>query len=132
MPDPRLPLAGRFTFSGLLRVSQGPRRWLATETGSGRRVIAVAMEAGRLATLESAKGVKHRHLAGVIEVVRDVDPQALPEGVVIPTAGGVAVAEYMPGTTLKQQLEAAPLNAAKAVAWTLRLSESGQALHQAG
>ena len=132
MSDPRLPLAGRFAFAGLLRTSQGPRRWLATESDTGRRVIAVATEAGRLATLESAKGVKHRHLAGVVEVVRDVDPQAIPEGVVIPTAGGVAVAEYMPGTTLRQQLEAGPLNAAKAVAWTVRLAESVQALHQAG
>lgn len=132
MPDPRLPLAGRFAFSGLLRTSQGPRRWLATESDTGRRVIAVATEAGRLATLESAKGVKHRHLAGVVEVVRDVDPQSIPEGVLIPTAGGVAVAEYMPGTTLKAQLDAGPVNAAKAVAWTLRLAESVQALHQAG
>jgi hypothetical protein len=132
MPDPRLPLAGRFAFAGLLRTSQGPRRWLATESDTGRRVIAVATEAGRLATLESAKGVKHRHLAGVVDVVRDVDPQSLPEGVIIPTAGGVAVAEYMPGVTLRSQLEAGPLNAAKAVAWTVRLAESVQALHQAG
>lgn len=115
-----------------MRTSQGPRRWLATESDTGRRVIAVATEAGRLATLESAKGVKHRHLAGVVEVVRDVDPQSIPEGVMIPTAGGVAVAEYMPGTTLKAQLDAGPVNAAKAVAWTLRLAESVQALHQAG
>src|SRR6185436_7175872 len=132
MPDPRLPLAGRFAFAGLLRTSQGPRRWLATESDSGRRVVAVATEAGRLATLESAKGVKHRHLAGVIDVVRDVDPQALPEGVVIPTAGGVAVAEYMPGTTLKTQLDSGAVNPTKAVAWILRLAESVQALHQAG
>ena len=132
MPDPRLPLAGRFAFAGLLRTSQGPRRWLATESDTGRRVIAVATEAGRLATLESAKGVKHRHLAGVVDVVRDVDPLSIPEGVVIPTAGGVAVAEYLPGTTLRSQLEAGPLNAAKAVAWTVRLAESVQALHQAG
>jgi hypothetical protein len=95
-------------------------------------VIAVAMEAGRLSTLEAAKGVKHRHLAGVVEVVRDVDPQSLPEGVVIPTAGGVAVAEHMPGNTLRAQLEAGPVNPTKAVAWTLRLAESVQALHQAG
>jgi hypothetical protein len=95
-------------------------------------VVAVATEAGRLATLETAKGVKHRHLAGLIEVVRDVDPQSLPEGVVIPTAGGIAVAEYLPGTTLKQQLDAGPVNPAKAVAWTLRLAEAVGALHQAG
>jgi hypothetical protein len=131
MADPRLPLAGRFAFAGLLRTSQGPRRWLATDSG-GRRVICVATEAGRLATLEAAKGVKHRHLAGVVEVVRDVDPQSLPEGVVIPTAGGVAVAEHMPGTSLRAQLEAGPINATKAVAWTLRLAESVLALHQAG
>jgi serine/threonine protein kinase len=132
MSDPRLPLAGRFAFAGLLRTSLGPRRWLAIENDTGRRVIAVATEAGRLATLESAKGIKHRHLASVVEVVRDVDPQSLPEGVVVPTAGGVAVAEYLPGTSLKQQLDAGALNPTKAVAWTLRLAESVQALHQAG
>jgi hypothetical protein len=85
-----------------------------------------------LATLESAKGVKHRHLASIVEVVRDVDPQSLPEGVVIPTAGGVAVAEYLPGATLRNQVEAGAVNPDKAVAWTLRLAESVQALHQAG
>jgi len=132
MPDPRSSLAGRFAFAGLLRTTQGPRRWVATENESGRRVVAVAVEAGRLATLEATKGVKHRHLAGIIDVVRDVNPAALPDGVSIPTAGGVAVAEYMPGRTLKSQLEGAPMNAAKAVAWTLRLAESVQALHQAG
>jgi serine/threonine protein kinase len=131
MVEPRLPLAGRFTFAGLLRSSVGPRRWLASD-GSGGRFIAVALEAGRLSTLEAAKGVKHRHLAAVIDVVREVDPQALPEGVVIPPAGGVAVAEYLPGTTLKTQLQAGALNASKAVAWTLRLAESVHVLHQAG
>ncbi len=132
MSEPRLPLAGRFAFAGLLRTSQGPRRWLATEIDSGRRVIAIATEAGRLATLESAKGVRHRHLAGVVDVVRDVDPEAVPDGVVVPTAGGIAVAEYLPGTTLKAQLDVGALNPTKAVAWTLRLAESVQALHQAG
>lgn len=132
MSDPRLPLAGRFAFTALLRISHGPRRWIATENGTGRRVVAVATEAGRLSTLEAAKGVRHRHLAGVVDVARDVDPQSLPEGVTIPTAGGVAIAEYMPGTTLRSQLEAGVVNPAKAVAWTLRLAESVQALHQAG
>jgi hypothetical protein len=132
MADPRIPLAGRFAFAGLLRTSQGPRRWLATESDSGRRVIAVATEAGLLATLEAAKGVKHRHLASVVAVVREVEPQSLPEGVVVPTAGGIAVAEYLPGATLKSQLGAGAVNPTKAVAWTLRLAESIQALHQAG
>ncbi|RYZ01547.1 MAG: hypothetical protein EOO73_35100 [Myxococcales bacterium] len=92
----------------------------------------MATEAGRLATLEAAKGVKHRHLASIVAVVREVDPQSLPEGVVVPTAGGIAVAEYLPGTTLKQQLDAGVVNSTKAVAWTLRLAEAVQALHQAG
>ncbi len=132
MADPRIPIAGRFAFAGPLRTSQGPRRWLATETDTGRRVIAIATEAGRLATLESTKGVKHRHLASIVAVVREVDPQSLPDGVVVPTAGGVAVAEYLPGATLKSQLDAGAVNATKAVAWTLRVAESVQALHQAG
>ena len=56
MPDPRLPLAGRFAFAGLLRTSQGPRRWLATESDTGRRVIAVATEAEPASKLRDPRG----------------------------------------------------------------------------
>jgi hypothetical protein len=105
---------------------------VATESDTGKRVIAVAVEAGQLATLEAARGVKHRHLAGIVEVVREPDPTSLPEGVALPTAGGIAVAEYVPGRTLRAQLEGAAMNPAKAVAWTLRLAEAVQAVHQAG
>src|SRR5258706_15688490 len=99
MPDPRLPLAGRFAFAGLLRTSQGPRRWLATEHDTGRRLVAGATEAGPRATLASAKGGEHRYPAPLVEVLREVGPQALPGGGGAPTARGGAAAENMAGTT---------------------------------
>lgn len=132
MVDPRKPLAGRYSFAGLLRTTQGPRRWLATDGETGRRVVVAIVEAGRLGVLEAARGVKQRHVTAVIDVLRKVEPEALPEGAVVPAGGGVAVAEYMAGRTIRQLLESGPVNPTKAVAWTIRLAESVQALHEAG
>jgi len=115
----------------MLHESPGPRRFLVKDP-SGRRFVALVSEAGRLTTLEAAKGIKHRHLASVVEVMRDQDGTQLPEGVTVPPAGGLVLAEYIPGVSLRRQLEDGPINPVKAVAWTLRLAEAVQALHQAG
>jgi hypothetical protein len=94
-------------------------------------VLAVA-DSGRLTTLDSARGVKHRHLAGVIEVAREVAPSSLPSGKALPPGFGVAVAEFVPGTTLHVELARSGMNPSKAVAWILRLADAVQALHSAG
>ncbi len=48
--------------------------------------------------------MKHRHLTSVIEVVRDVDAASLPSGKPLAAGYGVAVAEFVPGTTLHAEL----------------------------
>lgn len=132
MADPRTPVAGRYAFAGLLKTSQGVERWVGVEPDSGRRVVLAVADSGRLTTLDSARGVKHRHLTGVIEVVRDVDASSVPSGQALPAGFGVAIAEFVPGTTLQAELAKGGMNPSKAVAWVLRLADALQALHNAG
>jgi hypothetical protein len=132
MADPRAPVAGRYAFAGLLKNSQTLERWVAVESDTGRRVVIAVADSGRLTTLDSAHGVKHRHLTGVIEVVRDVDIASLPSGKPLPPGFGVAVAEFVPGKTLHSELAKGGMNPSKAVAWILRLADAVQALHTAG
>ena len=132
MADPRAPIAGRYAFAGQLKNSQPLERWVATDGESGRRFVVAVADAGRLTTLDSARGVKHRHLTGVVEVVRDVDAASLPSGKALPPGYGVAIAEFVPGKTLHSELAKGGMNPSKAVAWVLRLAEAVQALHTAG
>ena len=132
MAEPRTPVAGRYAFAGLLRNSQATERWIATEGESGRRVVLAVADSGRLTTLDSARGVKHRHLTSVIEVVRDVAASSLPSGNALPPGFGVAVAEFVPGKTLHHELAVGGMSSAKVVAWILRLADAVQALHAAG
>jgi hypothetical protein len=132
MADLRALVAGRYAFAGSLKNSQAVERWIGVENDTGRRVVLLAADAGRLTMLDSARGVKHRHLTGVIDVVREVDASSLPSGRALPPGFGVAVAEFVPGKTLHSELLQGGMNPSKAVAWILRLADAVQALHAAG
>jgi serine/threonine protein kinase len=132
MADPRIPVAARYAFAGALKNSQALERWVGVEQDSGRRVVLAVADAGRLTTLDSARGVKHRHLTSVLEIARDVDPGSLPGGQPLRAGFGVAIAEFVPGTTLHDELSRSGMNPAKAVAWMLRVADAMQALHSAG
>jgi hypothetical protein len=132
MADPRIPVAGRYAFAGALKNSLSLERWAGVEQDSGKRVVLAVADAGRLATLDSARGVKHRHLTSVLEIARDVDAGSLPSGQPLPAGFGVAIAEFVPGVTLHNELAQSGMNPSKAVAWVLRLADAMQALHSAG
>ncbi|HEY5373632.1 MAG TPA: hypothetical protein VIK01_08080 [Polyangiaceae bacterium] len=132
MAEPRALVAGRYAFAGSLKNSQTVERWIGVESDTGRRVVLLVADAGRLTTLDPARGVKHRHLTGVIDVVREVDAASLPSGRALPPGFGVAVAEFVPGKTLHGELLQNGMNPSKAVAWILRLADAVQALHSAG
>jgi len=132
MADLRTPVAGRYAFAGALKNSHALERWVGVEQDSGRRVVLAVADAGRLATLDSARGVKHRHLTSVLEIARDVDPSSLPSGQALRPGFGVAIAEFVPGMTLHSELSRGGMNPSKAVAWILRVADAIQALHAAG
>jgi hypothetical protein len=123
-------LGGRYSLERPLSSSDGGQRWMAIEASSGRLVVVALAEPGRLSTF--GRGVTHRHLVSLIEVVKEVSSQAFPPGVSMPVGAGYAVAEHLPGRSLRSLLESGPLHPAKAVAWTLRLADAVQALHAAG
>ena len=128
--EPRPLLAGRYSLERSLASSESAQRWMAIEAASGRLVVVALAEPGRL--MSFGRGVSHRHLATITEVVKEVEPQAFPTDVKLPIGAGFAVAEHVPGKSLRTLLEAGPLHPAKAVAWTLRLADAVQALHVAG
>ena len=130
MTEPRPMLAGRFSLERPLLSTADQHAWMAIEAASGRLVVVALAEPGRLSTF--GKGVTHRHLVGIIEVAKEVDPHAFPPEVKLPLGAGYAVAEHAPGRSLRSLLEAGPLHPAKAVAWVLRLADAVQALHAAG
>ncbi len=46
MADPRIPVAGRYAFAGLLKNSQPSERWVGLEQDSARRVVLLAADSG--------------------------------------------------------------------------------------
>ncbi len=128
--EPRPLLAGRYSLERPLASSENAQRWMAIEAASGRLVVVALAEPGRLSSF--GRGVSHRHLVSIIDVVKEVEPGAFPDDVKLPIGAGFAVAEHLPGKSLRTLLEAGPLHPAKAVAWTLRLADAVQALHVTG
>jgi hypothetical protein len=105
---------------------------MAIEVSSGRLVVVAICEPARLRSLATARGLTHRHLATILDVVRDIPAAAFPDRVRVPSGAGVVVAEHLPGITLRKTLDDGPIHAAKAVAWVLRLADAVQSLHALG
>ncbi|MFZ5894528.1 MAG: serine/threonine protein kinase [Myxococcota bacterium] len=124
-------LAERYTVDAAVKSEGGATRWLAAEAGSGRRVLMALVSKQRADELALARAAQHRHLAGLLDILRSFDAALLPPGVEAEESSAIAVAEYVPGRNL-QQLFPERLSPVKAVGWVLRLIEAVQALHTAG
>jgi hypothetical protein len=105
---------------------------MAIEVATGRLVVLGICDAARIGSLSAARGLTHRHLASIIDIVREVPAGVFPDRVKVPAGACVAVAEHVPGRSLRAALTDGPLHAAKAVAWVLRLADAVQALHAVG
>jgi hypothetical protein len=128
----RTPLGGRYSLERPLLSSRDERHWMAIEVATGRLVVVAICESARQGTLAPARGVTHRHLTSLIDVVREIPAGTFPDRVKVPAGAVAGVAEHVPGRTLRSLLEQGPLHAAKAVAWVLRLADAVQALHAVG
>src|SRR5262245_14477839 len=113
--------AARYAFLGKPNVPGPTLRWFAREGEGGRRVVLAVLDATRATNLEAARGVSHRHLASVVEVLRGVEARELPSGVTLPAGASIGVAELVAGKTLAQHIAQQPMSPGKAVAWVLRL-----------
>jgi serine/threonine-protein kinase len=129
MPAPA-PLAGRYHFARSIQAGTNALAWLATDQEFGKQVVACALGEIRLKALERAVGVEHAYLATILDMVQKPTPEVIPaEGLQV---AAVAIAEYVPGLTLYDQLRAGALPVSDAVTMIARAAEAVQALHAAG
>jgi serine/threonine protein kinase len=129
MTQERPPLGGRYALQRPLQSSA--ERFFAINASTGKRVVVSLVDAARKGVLQPAQGIKHRHLAAVIDVL-NVQASELPEGTRLAPGTVAFVAEHVPGRSLRGLLEAGRVQPVRAVAWTVRLGEALQALHAAG
>ncbi len=130
MQAPQTPLAGRYRFSRSLQTGAKSVSWLAIDEKTRRTVIVSALGAARVAGLEGIVGVRHAHLAAIVDVIHDADPDSLPAPAV--KAPAVVVAEYVHGTTLHDALRAGRPELLEAVEIVEKLAEAIESLHAIG
>src|SRR5258706_13321196 len=103
MQAPTALLAGRYRFKAKVDAGTKAPTWIATDAQSNRDVVAAAPGAARVAALMGVVGLRHQHLAAILEVVDTPEPDAVPA----PSQAGAAVlvAEHVSGKILHAQLK---------------------------
>ncbi len=132
MQAPQTPLAGHYRFSRSLQTGAKSVSWLAIDENTRRTVIASALGAARVAGLEGIVGVRHPHLAAVIDVIHDADPASLPAPAGALKSAAIAVAEYVHGVTLHERLHSSRLELVEAVRIVETLAQAVESLHAIG
>lgn len=130
MQAPTALLSGRYRFKSRLDSGTKAPTWLAQDETTGKDVVASVLPTARVAALMGVVGLRHTHLAGIIEVVDAPAADAVPDGA--PAGGVVVVAEHVGGKTLHQALKTARLTPAEAITLWIRLCQGVVALHAAG
>lgn len=128
MQPPQAPLAGRYRFKKSVPAGSKGVVWLAADA-SGKAVVISALASARVAALRPVVGVKHDHLAALIEIVEAPDPRSVPGGKKV---AAVAVAEHVTGETLHQRLKSGPLELRDAVETFQRLARAVFTVQGAG
>ncbi len=105
--------------------------YFGIDTAVGRAVVIRLVGSDRASWQFAALGAKHRHLASIIDIVDDPDPDAFPGS----RPGGsvrAMVAEVFRGTSLRSMIRRERLGVDRSVAWTLRIAEALKCLHVQG
>jgi len=125
-----IPLAGRYRF--LKRLSSGPTRtvWLAEDSESGAMVVAVKMTPRLGRMLDPVIGIRHPHLAALIDIVREPSRDELPDDRDDAPPGPIALAEWVSGQTLYDRLLQEPLPHLLAVQTIGYIASAVAALHE--
>jgi hypothetical protein len=127
-----LPLAGRYSFLRTFQGAPSGAIWLASDTLRGQTVVAATVSGPRSAGLRRIVGVRHPHLATVLEYVERPPLDQVPATSPIKPGTDVAVAEYVAGQTLHEKLETGPLPPVLAVAWLAHIAAALSAVHTRG
>lgn len=130
MPEAFRPLAGRYRFVKRVRGTQKSVIWLALAK-DGAQVIASLLPRSRVEGLEPLVGLKHPHLAQVLDVVHDPGADELPDQPPEPNSS-VVIVQQLSGRTLHQRLESGPVPLPRVVLWVTRLTRALIDVHERG
>ncbi len=123
-------LAKRYAIHLPLDLGDVTPRFVGTDVATGQTVVVVF--AGPEQTNLSGPGIGalQRHLAGMVDSVASPNLEAFPSSGERPPDGTAFVAELIRGRALAELVRREPLNQDRAVAWTIRILEGLQVLHQ--
>ncbi len=125
-------LAGRYRI--LRRLTDGPTAtvWLAEDGETGFMVLAGVMPMSRAQLLRSAVGLPHPHLAPLLDLLDAQRAGPLPDGVTLERGACVAVAEWVPGSTLYEQLLDGRMSTVPAIRMVASVASAVSAMHARG
>jgi hypothetical protein len=126
----RPALAQRYAIHLPLDLGDVASRFVGTDIATGQTVVVAFMAPERARSLSQGIGALQRHLAGLLAAVDAPNPEAFPNLGETPPSGTAMAAELIRGRTLAEVVRLEPLIADRAVAWTIRILEGLQALHQ--
>ncbi len=129
----RALLASRYELTATLESTHHAPSWVGLEISTGTLVRVATVDARELDRYRKLGGVRQLHLAGVQEVLGEVDFRELGIQSGPGRAHSLVVFEYVGGVTLhKHLLTRGRLEPFKAVAWVLRLIAALEAMHAVG
>ncbi len=104
-------------------------RGVAFDTTTSENVVCAVLPKANGGAVLAAKGVLHRHLAAVLDVVEPVPPEAFPPSLNPAADSVVVIAELVRGPRLGTATAEGPIGRDRTVAWFVRLGEALRSLH---
>lgn len=130
MRPPRPALLNRYAIDLPLDLGDAIQRFVGTDVTTGQTVVIAFVARGMLELLARARGAMHRHLAGILAVVESPPSAAFAGLCNAAPVGPAVVAELVRGRSLEQVVGGEPVPMDRAVAWSIRILEALQVLHQ--
>jgi serine/threonine protein kinase len=123
-------LAQRYAIHLPLDLGDVTPRFVGTDVSTGQTVVVAFADQEQARLASQGIGALQRHLAGLVDSVASPQADAFPNLGEKPPSGTALVAELIRGRTLAEVVGVEPLISDRAVAWTIRILEGLQALHQ--
>src|SRR5512133_765112 len=129
MRPPRPALLNRYAIDQPIDLGDAIQRFIGSDVTTGQTIVLAFLPPEMLELLARARAATHRHLAGILAVVDSPLPPAFPGLVEMAPTGPGVVAELVRGRSLAQLARNEPMPMDRAVAWTIRILEALQVLH---
>lgn len=125
-------VAGRYRFLKRVAASPVSAVWLCEDVRSGSYAVGSLLAPARVPGLRIATGVKHPHLASLVDVITSFPADIIPQDVQAPDGAALGFAEWIGGRTLYEHLLESTIPMPQAVRTIASLASALAALHMRG